>query len=53
MQDQYFLYLGAHAMMVRGPITGRAYRFYHGMEVAVDARDAPSVAGAPHLRRTR
>lgn len=47
-----FEYLGGSAMTVKGPITGRAYRFDQpGARVAVDRRDAPSVAGVPRLRR--
>jgi hypothetical protein len=47
-----FQYTGATAMTARGPITGRSYRFgAPGAVVAVDARDAPSLAALPNLRR--
>ena len=51
---QYFEYVGANAITAFGPVTGRRYRFANpGAIVAVDARDAPSLAGVPNLRRTR
>jgi hypothetical protein len=47
-----FEYVGRTALSVRGSITGRSYRFAApGAVVAVDARDAGSVAAVPLLRR--
>jgi hypothetical protein len=47
-----FEYVGATGMTAVGPVTGKRYRFQdHGSRVAVDLRDAPSMAGVPHLRR--
>ena len=47
-----FEYTGRTALSVRGPMTGRPYRFAGpGMRVSVDARDAAAVAGVPNLRR--
>ena len=49
-----FEYTGATGLTVRGPITGRSYRFNGpGEEVAVDGRDAPSMMAVPRLRRAR
>jgi len=48
-----FQYIGASGLTVQGPVTKRLYRFAtHGSVVAVDSRDAPSLARVPHLRRT-
>ena len=48
----YFEYVGPTGLTVRGPVTGRRYRFAgHGAVAAVDARDAPSLAAVPRLRR--
>ena len=47
-----FEYTGATGMTVRGPITGRTYRFNGpGIAVEVDSRDAPSMMAVPKLRR--
>ncbi len=47
-----FQYIGASGLTVQGPVTKRLYRFAApGAVVAVDARDAPSLARVPHLRR--
>jgi hypothetical protein len=41
-------------MTVRGPVTGRVYRFAGpGSTVSVDTRDAPSLVAVPNLRRAR
>jgi hypothetical protein len=46
-----FEYVGGTGMSVRGPITGRTYRFGNaGAHVAVDPRDAPSLMAVPRLR---
>ena len=51
---QYFEYVGSTGITAFGPITGRRYRFANpGAVVAVDDRDAPSLAGVPNVRRTR
>ena len=45
-------YTGASGMTVRGPRSGATYRFGHpGAKVAIDPRDAASIAGLPNLRR--
>lgn len=47
-----FQYTGLSGMTVLGPITGQRYRFTApGAIVAVDPRDAPSIAGIPRLSR--
>jgi hypothetical protein len=47
-----FQYTGRSGMTVFGPITGLRYRFTApGSIVAIDARDAPSVAGVPRLQQ--
>ena len=49
-----FRYDGSTRLHAEGPITHQRYRFEHtGAIVAVDARDAPSLAAIPHLRRVR
>jgi hypothetical protein len=49
---RYFEYIGKTALTVIGSATGRQYRFAStGAQVAVDSRDAPSMAGVPNLRR--
>jgi hypothetical protein len=49
---QYFEYVGKTGLTALGPVTGRRYRFDRpGVRVAVDGRDAPSLAGVPNLRR--
>jgi hypothetical protein len=48
----FFEYQGRTALTVRGPLTGRRYRFSApGARVAVDARDAPAIVGVPNLKR--
>ncbi len=47
-----FQYLGTTAVSVIGPVTRRLYRFDRPQaRVAVDARDASSIAAVPNLRR--
>jgi hypothetical protein len=47
-----FEYTGATGLSLRGPITGRGYRFNGpGARVDVDARDAAWIGGVPNLRR--
>jgi len=49
-----FEYVGATAMTVLGAASRRRYRFAAtGARLQVDARDAPSLAAVPHLRRVR
>ena len=49
-----FRYEGPTRLQAEGPITHLRYRFEHcGAIVAVDARDAPSLAAIPHLRRVQ
>jgi hypothetical protein len=49
-----FEYVGATALSVDGPLTGRAYRFAHkGARQDVDGRDAFGLATVPVLRRVR
>ena len=50
----YFEYAGQTGLTAVGPITGKRYRFARpGATVAVDGRDAPSLAAVPQLRRGR
>lgn len=47
-----FQYIGGSGLTVQGPTSKRLYRFAApGAIVAVDARDAPSLARMPQLRR--
>lgn len=47
-----FQYIGRTGLTVRGPVTGRQYRFNRpGSRVEVDPRDRPSVASIPMLRQ--
>jgi hypothetical protein len=47
-----FRYVGSRSMTVFGPVTRHHYRFAGpGARVAVDPRDARSLAGVPKLRR--
>ena len=49
---QYFEYVGKTGLTAVGPVTGRHYRFVRpGARLAVDERDAPSMAGVPNLRK--
>jgi hypothetical protein len=44
-------YVGPTRMMVRGPTTGRIYRFSKPYTpVLIDDRDVPFLAGVPNLR---
>jgi hypothetical protein len=46
-----FEYTGQTALKVRGPITGRMYRFSKlNVRIAVDGRDASALMGVPNLR---
>jgi hypothetical protein len=47
-----FEYIGNTGLTVFGPVTRTRYRFPHpGARARVDARDAASLAGVPHVRR--
>lgn len=49
-----FQFIGQKAITVFGPLTRHQYRFSGpGARVAVDPRDARSIAGVPNLRRVR
>jgi hypothetical protein len=49
---QSFIYVGNTNLTAIGVATGRHYRFPGtGAIVAVDMRDAPSMAGVPNVRR--
>ncbi len=49
-----FEYVGQTGLTVRGPVTGRQYRFDRaGSRVGVDPRDRPSIAAIPVLREVR
>lgn len=49
-----FEYQGTTELRALGPVTGRIYQFTGARSrVAVDARDAPSIAAVPKLRRVR
>lgn len=44
-------YAGHTSLSVRGPVTGRIYHFAaSGAVLAIDPRDAPSLAAIPQLR---
>jgi hypothetical protein len=48
-----FEYVGRTGLTVRGPISGRVYRFGHrGAIVSVDVRDRLSLVRVPNLRQT-
>lgn len=50
----YFQYFGKTGMTVTGPASSQVYRFLaNGAPVAVDARDAASLARVPNLRAMR
>ena len=50
-RERVFEYVGPTGLSVRGPITGRHYRFpATGSTLAVDGRDAPSLMAVPNLR---
>ena len=45
-------YVGATGLTVRGPISGKTYRFVRpGASVAVDGLDAPYLLAVPNLRK--
>ena len=47
-----FEYVGASALTVVGPVSGRRYRFAHlGARVTIDPRDRPALARVPRLRQ--
>jgi hypothetical protein len=47
-----YTYTGPTRLVADGPVTRRRYRFDQpGATLSVDARDAPSFAAIPHLRR--
>lgn len=48
-----FQYIGSTGLTVRGPVSGKTYRFARtGSSVVVDERDAPHFDGIPSLRKT-
>lgn len=48
-----FTYTGSTRLQAEGPVTRQRYRFDHpGATVAVDIRDAPSLAAVPNLKRS-
>lgn len=53
-EEVTFEYTGQTALTVRGPLTGRAYRFaYPGAQVSVDKREAAALTAVPHLKRRK
>lgn len=51
MQSVYFKYHGTTGISVTGPASSRVYRFApNGGPIAVDPRDAASLARVPNLR---
>jgi len=46
-----FRYSGPRTLVVRGPVTGREYRFASGLRLLVHARDAVRLGGIPGLRQ--
>ena len=49
-----FEYIGASPIAIRGPVSGRVYRFAHaGDRIRVDARDRPGLAASKSLRWIR
>jgi len=49
--DPVFEYLGASALTLTGPITGRTYCFEHrGARMPVNRHDAPSLLYIPNLK---
>lgn len=47
-----FTYTGSTGMTVRGPVSGRRYRFEHpGVRLVVDPRDRPGLVRVPNLRQ--
>ena len=54
MQTILFEYAGRTSLSAQGPVTGVRYQFSNpGKQLAVDARDAPYLAGVPNLTRVR
>ncbi len=50
--SKVFEYTGRTGLIVRGPITGRIYRFpRHNTRVSVDGRDSLGLTAVPNLRR--
>lgn len=50
----YFKYVGTTGISVTGPASSRVYRFApNGSAIAVDPRDAASLARVPNLRAVR
>jgi hypothetical protein len=46
-------YVGPTGLTVRGPVSGKTYRFSNsGTQLAVDARDASYLLAIPSLRKT-
>ena len=53
-QAVYFKYVGTTGISVTGPASSRVYRFApNGGAIAVDPRDAASLARVPNLRAIR
>lgn len=53
-QSTYFSYFGKTGLTVTGPVSSRLYRFVaNGAPIAVDSRDAASLARVPNLRPIR
>lgn len=51
-EEVIFEYTGQTGLTVRGPLTGRTYRFaYPGAQVSVDKREAGALTAVPQLRR--
>lgn len=47
-----FEYLGATALTVIGPVSGRRYHFSgSGARISIDPRDRPGIARVPKLRQ--
>jgi len=50
-QSAHFSYFGKTGLTVTGPVSSRVYRFSaNGAPIAVDPRDAASLARVPNLR---
>ena len=51
-QTILFEYAGGTSLTAQGPVTGVRYHFSNpGNQLAVDARDAPYLAGVPNLKK--
>jgi hypothetical protein len=46
-----FQFVGTTGLSVRGPVSGRTYRFAKGSSLVVDERDAPFFMVVPSLRK--